>query len=64
LTIWRTRDDLADGGFVGGRDRGEPRLDGMDAGLAQGLGQADFVVGGQFDPGLLLTVAQRHVVNL
>ena len=45
-------------------DSGHPGFDPVHASLGQGLGDADLVVATQFESGLLLAVAQGHVVNL
>ena len=43
---------------------GKTRFDAVDAGFGQGLRNADLVIVGVGDGGLLLAVAQRNVVNL
>ena len=57
-------DDLTDGLLILLGDSGHPGFDAVHASLGQGLGDADLVVATQRESGLLLAVAQGHVVNL
>jgi len=56
-------DDGLDGCGVGWRDDRHAGLDAVHAGFRQTFGDADFVVHGHDDAGLLLAVAQRDVVH-
>jgi len=56
--------DLAYGGFVGRRDGRQTGLDPLHARLGEFLGDPDLVVLREDDAGLLLAVAEGHVVHL
>src|SRR5688500_18666598 len=62
LAVKSGRGDSADRVLVGRGYRREPRFDAMDAGLRQGLGDPQLLVGIELDPGLLFSVPQGDVM--